>query len=137
MINTKVVTFVTFRRRRGCVTSSALFCDLQSQLGCTGCAGHPVHISHWSASHLSGISSVSSFYTTPLQGATVCILSGRVFIHPGSVNFDVGKFDSGWLVYTEMVATAKLYVRESSMVPVYALLLFGGRFNLTNNEATK
>ena len=49
-----------------------------------------------------------------------------MFIHPGSVNFDVGKFDSGWLVYTDMVDTAKLYVRESSMVPVYALLLFGG-----------
>ena len=53
--------------------------------------------------------------------------AGRVFIHPGSVNFDIGKFESGWLVYTDMVATAKLYVRESSMVPVYALLLFGGK----------
>ena len=61
----------------------------------------------------------------------MCVPAGRVFIHPGSVNFDVGKFDSGWLVYTEMVATAKLYVRESSMVPVYALLLFGGGVNLT------
>ena len=55
-----------------------------------------------------------------------CIFTGRVFIQPGSVNFDVGRFDSGWLVYTELVATAKLYVRETSMVPVYALLLFGG-----------
>ena len=54
------------------------------------------------------------------------LLPGRVFIHPGSINFGVGRFDSGWLVYTEMVHTAKLYVRESSMVPVYALLLFGG-----------
>lgn len=61
---------------------------------------------------------------------------GRVFIHPGSVNFDVGKFDSGWLVYTEMVATAKLYVRESSMVPVYALLLFGGQISVQHEEGT-
>ena len=53
--------------------------------------------------------------------------AGRVFIHPGSVNFNVGRFDSGWLVYTDMVSTSKLFVRESSMVPVYALLLFGGR----------
>ena len=59
-----------------------------------------------------------------------CLCTGRVFIHPGSINFDVGKFDSGWLVYTEMVATAKLYVRESSMVPIYALLLFGGKSQL-------
>jgi len=84
-------------------------------------------------SHLSGITSVT-FYDSVLLH---CVPAGRVFIHPGSVNFDVGKFESGWLVYTEMVATAKLYVRESSMVPVYALLLFGGRFNLTNDEATK
>ncbi|KAA6421632.1 MAG: putative ATP-dependent RNA helicase DHX57 [Trebouxia sp. A1-2] len=61
---------------------------------------------------------------------------GRVFIHPGSVNFDVGKFDSGWLVYTEMVATAKLYVRESSLVPVYALLLFGGQISVQHEEGT-
>lgn len=60
--------------------------------------------------------------------ASLALCSGRVFIHPGSINFNVGKFDSGWLVYTEMVATAKLYVRESSMVPIYALLLFGGNF---------
>ena len=69
----------------------------------------------------------------PRQGSVsvfinkACICTGRAFIHPGSVNFDVGRFDSGWLVYTELVATAKLYVRESSMVPVYALLLFGGK----------
>ena len=88
-------------------------------------------------SHLSGITSVTFHDSVLLHCATACVPAGRVFIHPGSVNFDVGKFESGWLVYTEMVATAKLYVRESSMVPVYALLLFGGRFNLTNDEATK
>ncbi len=27
---------------------------------------------------------------------------GRTFIHPGSVNFSVGKFTSGWLVYTQV-----------------------------------
>lgn len=53
-------------------------------------------------------------------------VAGRVFIHPSSVNFNVGKFESGWVVYTDMVATSKLYVRESSAVPIYALLLFGG-----------
>lgn len=81
-----------------------------------------MHVSGWS-----GISGATLVDSVSFQGASVCVPSGRVFIHPGSVNFDVGKFDSGWLVYTEMVATAKLYVRESSLVPVYALLLFGGR----------
>ena len=56
----------------------------------------------------------------------LCMCVGRIFIHPGSVNFNVGRFDSGWLVYTEMLDTTKVYVREASMVPVYALLLFGG-----------
>ena len=52
--------------------------------------------------------------------------AGRVFLHPSSVNFGVGRFESGWLVYSEAVQTAKVYIRESSMVPAYALLLFGG-----------
>ncbi|KAK9809193.1 hypothetical protein WJX72_011126 [[Myrmecia] bisecta] len=55
---------------------------------------------------------------------------GRVFLHPASVNFHCGRFESGWLVYSDMVETAKVYVRESSMVPVYALLLFGGEISV-------
>lgn len=51
---------------------------------------------------------------------------GRVFLHPSSINFSTGKFESGWLAYSELVQTSKVFVRESSMVPVYALLLFGG-----------
>ncbi|KAK3252316.1 hypothetical protein CYMTET_38381 [Cymbomonas tetramitiformis] len=51
---------------------------------------------------------------------------GRVFLHPSSVNFNVGRFESGWLIYSERVQTAKVYVRECTMVPPYALLLFGG-----------
>ena len=34
-------------------------------------------------------------------------VKGRVFQHPGSINFDCGRFESGWLVYTEMVETSK------------------------------
>jgi len=51
---------------------------------------------------------------------------GRVFLHPSSINFNVGKFESGWLVYSEIFETSKIYVRECSMVPAYAVLLFGG-----------
>ena len=52
--------------------------------------------------------------------------AGRVFLHPASVNFGCGAFDSPWLVYSEAVQTAKVYIRECTMVPPYALLLFGG-----------
>jgi ATP-dependent RNA helicase DHX57 len=52
--------------------------------------------------------------------------AGRVFLHPASVNFGVGAFESPWLVYSEALATAKIYIRECTMVPAYALLLFGG-----------
>lgn len=50
---------------------------------------------------------------------------GRVFMHPTSVNMAANKFETGWLVYTDMVKTSKVFVRASSMAPMYALLLFG------------
>ncbi|KAG2486676.1 hypothetical protein HYH03_014607 [Edaphochlamys debaryana] len=51
---------------------------------------------------------------------------GRTFMHPGSLLFSMGKIESGWVVFTQMTETSKLFVREASMVPVYAMLLFGG-----------
>ena len=51
---------------------------------------------------------------------------GRVFLHPSSVNAGAGKFESPWLVFSERVETARVYVRDSTMVGAYALLLFGG-----------
>ena len=40
------------------------------------------------------------------------------------------------LVYTEAVQTAKVYVRESSMVSVYAMLLFGGDIFVNHQRGT-
>jgi ATP-dependent RNA helicase DHX57 len=51
---------------------------------------------------------------------------GRVFLHPSSVNASAGKFESPWLVFGERVETARVYVRDCTMVGAYALLLFGG-----------
>jgi ATP-dependent RNA helicase DHX57 len=51
---------------------------------------------------------------------------GRVFVHPSSINFSVTKYDTGWMVYSDIVETSKVFVRQCSSVPVYALLLFGG-----------
>ncbi|KAK9867126.1 hypothetical protein WJX84_000721, partial [Apatococcus fuscideae] len=57
---------------------------------------------------------------------------GRVFVHPASVNFGSSRFESGWLIYTEILETAKVYVRESSMVPIYALLLFSDQVTVAH-----
>lgn len=62
-------------------------------------------------------------------------VKGRVFMHPSSVNFTAGKFESGWLVHTEMVETSKVFVRECSMVPVYAMLLFGGEVTVDHEKS--
>ncbi|XP_031550267.1 putative ATP-dependent RNA helicase DHX57 isoform X2 [Actinia tenebrosa] len=51
---------------------------------------------------------------------------GQVFIHPKSVNFDVNYFESPYLIYHEKVKTSKVFIRDTSMVSVYALLLFCG-----------
>jgi ATP-dependent RNA helicase DHX57 len=57
---------------------------------------------------------------------------GRVFLHPSSSNFNRGRFESGWLVFSELVQTSKVFVRESSMVPVYSVLLFGGELGVSH-----
>jgi ATP-dependent RNA helicase DHX57 len=62
--------------------------------------------------------------------------AGRVFLHPSSVNFGCGAFETPWLVYSEAVHTAKVYIRECTMVPPYALLLFGGDIGVNVQKGT-
>jgi len=59
---------------------------------------------------------------------------GRVFLHPASVNFHCGKYESRWLVYSERVETAKVYIRDNTMVGAYALLLFGGDISVAHDK---
>jgi len=40
-------------------------------------------------------------------------VAARVFLHPTSLNFDIGKFDSPWLVYFDKVQTSKIFVRDA------------------------
>lgn len=61
-------------------------------------------------------------------------LDGRVFLHPSSVNFHVGVFESSWLVFTEKVKTSKIFVKNSTMVPAYGLLLFGGEVQVNHQK---
>ncbi|KAK1941324.1 DExH-box ATP-dependent RNA helicase DExH1 [Phytophthora citrophthora] len=58
----------------------------------------------------------------------------RVFLHPSSCNFSQNNYDSPWLLYTELVQTSKIFVRESTMVNPYALLLFGGQLEVAHEK---
>ncbi|XP_059433926.1 DExH-box ATP-dependent RNA helicase DExH1-like [Corylus avellana] len=51
---------------------------------------------------------------------------GKVDIHPASVNAGVHLFPLPYMVYSEKVKTTGIYVRDSTNISDYALLLFGG-----------
>ena len=59
---------------------------------------------------------------------------GRVFLHPSSVNYKVGRYESTWCIYSERVQTGKVFVREVTMVPTYSLLLFGGCIDILHEQ---
>lgn len=40
----------------------------------------------------------------------------------------------GWCVFTQLVETSRPFVREASMVPVYALLAFGGELEVLHDQ---
>ena len=52
---------------------------------------------------------------------------GKVDLHPASVNAKEKYFPSAWLVYNDKVKSSGIFVRASTMVSDYALLLFGGK----------
>lgn len=54
-------------------------------------------------------------------------LDGYVNIHPTSVNSNVGHFTSPFLVYQEKVKTSRIFIRDSTMIPLLPLVLFSGR----------
>lgn len=70
----------------------------------------------------------------------------RVFVHPSSINFGNNSFSrSSYLLYGEMQRTAgnikvldnaKIYLRETTEPPVYALLLFGGQLEISYTDQT-
>ena len=56
-------------------------------------------------------------------------------MHPASVNFNVGRFESPWLLYTDLTETSKVFCREASMAPIYSLLLFGGQISIDHEKS--
>ncbi|KAJ7109956.1 P-loop containing nucleoside triphosphate hydrolase protein [Mycena epipterygia] len=51
---------------------------------------------------------------------------GRVFLHPASILFEVAAWKSPFLVYFHKHMTSKVFLRDATEIPLYALLLFGG-----------
>ncbi|KAL4184891.1 hypothetical protein AMTRI_Chr10g227850 [Amborella trichopoda] len=51
---------------------------------------------------------------------------GQVDMHPSSVNAVVHQFPLPYMVYSEKVKTSSIYIRDSTNISDYALLLFGG-----------
>ncbi|CAN0847570.1 DExH-box ATP-dependent RNA helicase DExH1 [Linum grandiflorum] len=66
----------------------------------------------------------SAFYTKE---------DGKVDIHPASVNAGVHLFPLPYMVYSEKVKTTGIYVRDSTNISDYALLLFGGSLTPSKN----
>ncbi|KII93616.1 hypothetical protein PLICRDRAFT_131582 [Plicaturopsis crispa FD-325 SS-3] len=57
---------------------------------------------------------------------------GRVFLHPGSVLFGAAAWKSPFLAYFSKHATTKVFLRDATEVPLYALLLFGGTVSVNH-----
>ncbi|KAI0368891.1 P-loop containing nucleoside triphosphate hydrolase protein [Pilatotrama ljubarskyi] len=51
---------------------------------------------------------------------------GRVFLHPASVLFGATAWRSPFIAYFQKQMTSKVFLRDATEVPIYALLLFGG-----------
>lgn len=58
---------------------------------------------------------------------------GKVDIHPASVNAGVHLFPLPYLIYSEKVKTSSIYIRDSTNISDYALLLFGGNLGPGKN----
>jgi len=52
---------------------------------------------------------------------------GDAHLHPTSVVFGLSKFEHRFLLFHEKVKTAKVYIRDATMIGPYPLLLFGGK----------
>eukprot|EP00026_Physarum_polycephalum_P000677 Phypoly_transcript_00678.p1 GENE.Phypoly_transcript_00678~~Phypoly_transcript_00678.p1 ORF type:complete len:1395 (+),score=271.52 Phypoly_transcript_00678:28-4212(+) len=68
----------------------------------------------------------SSSYSTPTPPKLRTRTGEEVSIHPVSVNFEQPTFESNYLIFHEKVKSTKVYIRDSTMITPYPLLLFGG-----------
>ncbi|KAI9321214.1 P-loop containing nucleoside triphosphate hydrolase protein [Dichotomocladium elegans] len=56
---------------------------------------------------------------------------GRVFLHPSSILFSNNSYAPGsFLTYFSRMQTSKIFIRDGTEVPSYAVLFFGGRVDI-------
>lgn len=56
----------------------------------------------------------------------------RVFIHPASVLFSEAAWKSPFVCYFKKHATKKTYLKDCTQVPIYAILLLGGKISVNH-----
>ncbi|KAM9328858.1 ATP-dependent RNA helicase DHX29 isoform 1-T1 [Gastrophryne carolinensis] len=57
---------------------------------------------------------------------------GKAQVHPSSVNRDLQTY--GWLLYQEKVKYSKIFLRETTLVSPFPILLFGGEIAVQHRE---
>ncbi|XP_036164410.1 ATP-dependent RNA helicase DHX29 isoform X1 [Myotis myotis] len=57
---------------------------------------------------------------------------GKAQVHPSSVNRDLQTY--GWLLYQEKVRYARVYLRETTLISPFPVLLFGGDIEVQHRE---
>ncbi|KAI7859753.1 P-loop containing nucleoside triphosphate hydrolase protein [Circinella umbellata] len=55
---------------------------------------------------------------------------GRVFLHPSSILFSNNHYNGSFLTYFSRMETSKIFIRDGTEVPSYAILFFGGRVDI-------
>ncbi|XP_053396907.1 ATP-dependent RNA helicase dhx29-like [Mercenaria mercenaria] len=79
-------------------------------------------------------------YAAPVDAAVnpdqrICVTEtqqGPAHVHPSSVNRNLQA--NGWLVFHEKVKSSKIYLRDTTLVSAFPLLLFGGEINVQHTE---
>ncbi|XP_022922708.1 DExH-box ATP-dependent RNA helicase DExH7, chloroplastic [Cucurbita moschata] len=72
----------------------------------------------------------------PATTARPSLYDGRreVYIHPSSVNSNLKTFQYPFHVFLEKVETNKVFIRDTSVVSPYSILLFGGSINVQHQS---
>ncbi|XP_037609310.1 ATP-dependent RNA helicase DHX29 [Sebastes umbrosus] len=63
---------------------------------------------------------------------TVETPQGKSQVHPSSVNRNLQTH--GWLLYQEKVKYTKIYLRDTTLIPPFPMLLFGGDIDIQHRE---
>ncbi|KAH9508703.1 ATP-dependent RNA helicase dhx29 [Bulinus truncatus] len=77
--------------------------------------------------------SVPSIDTTEKVVCMVETSQGLAQVHPSSVNRNLTASNS-WMIYHEKVRVSKIYLRTTTIISPYALLLFGGAIDVQHTQ---